>query len=307
MRRILACLSLLALVVLPARADDGDILSRETISTDNGATVERITYESDGLKIRGYLAYPTDATERSESSGDALPCLVYNRGGNRDFGAVTDERAIAMGTGIAGWGYVLFASNYRGSTGSEGTDEFGGDDVHDIVNGIKVLDQLDFADGSRIGMWGHSRGGLMTLLALMQTDRVAAAVVSGAASDMRAGVEARPEMETNVLAEMVPDWEANREAELEKRSPVRRVDELPRDVPIFVAHGTADWRVNPRESIALAAALLDAKIPFRLGLYEGADHGISEHRDEFRADVRAWLDRFVRDGEPLPDLEPHGD
>lgn len=300
-----AALFLCTFFISAALAADGDILEREMIHTTESVVVERVIYESDGLRILGYLAYPANAIE--DDAGAQLPCLMFNRGGNRDFGAMTAERATRIGTSIAGWGYVFFASNYRGSTGSEGKDEFGGDDVHDVVNAIKIFDQLDFADGSRIGMWGHSRGGLMTYLALMQTNRVRAAVASGAATDMRAGIERRPEMDMQVMAEMVPNWAENRDAEIERRSPVRRVDELPKNVPIFIAHGLSDWRVDPREAIEMAGALLDAEVPFRMKLYEGADHGLKEHREEFHADIRAWFNHYVRDEAPLPDVEPHGD
>ena len=40
--------------------------------------------------------------------------------------------------------------------------------------------------------------------------------------------------------------------------------------------------------------------------FEGGGHGLSEHRAEVFRAVREWLDRYVRDRAPLPDLEPHG-
>ena len=105
---------------------------------------------------------------------------------------------------VADWGYVFFASNYRGASGSQGADEFGGADVNDVVNAVRVFDQLDFADGERIGMWGHSRGGMMTYLALKETDRIDAAIVGAGPSEWKRALQKRPEMETRVLAECVP-------------------------------------------------------------------------------------------------------
>jgi dipeptidyl aminopeptidase/acylaminoacyl peptidase len=299
---LLITLLITAIFARPVIGADGDILSREVILDTPESIVERVIYESDGLRILGYLAYPRAALE-GES---ALPCLMFNRGGNRDFGSMTEQRALRMGPFIADWGYVFFASNYRGAEGSEGTEEFGGDDVHDVLNALRIFDQLDFADGDRIGMWGHSRGGMMTYLALMQTDRVDAAIASGALSDMRMTIENRPDMEEFVLAELVPDYEANKEQAITHRSAIMRVEELPKSTPILVAHGLSDWRVSPVQALNMSAALLEHAVPHRLVMYEGADHGIAEQRDAFHEQVRDWLDRFVRDGEPLPDTTPHG-
>ena len=293
---------ILSLLCTHAAADDGDILEREEIVHNEDAIVERVVYESDGLRVLGYLMYPCDAAECDEK----LPCFLYNRGGNRDFGMFTDESAARIGSNFAQWGYVIFASNYRGSTGSEGQDEFGGDDVHDVINAMRVFEQLDFADSERIGMWGHSRGGLMTLLALLETSKVKAAIVCGAVSDMHAMVHARPAMETGVLSEMVPDYEDRREDALDERSPIQRVDQLPKHTPLLVIHGNADWRVSPQQSLRLVSELIEAQHPHRFVLFEGSDHSISEYRQEYFREARDWLARFVRDGEELPAMTPHG-
>jgi dipeptidyl aminopeptidase/acylaminoacyl peptidase len=56
----------------------------------------------------------------------------------------------------------------------------------------------------------------------------------------------------------------------------------------------------------MARALLAAKKPFRLVMLEGGDHGLREWREEVDRVVDGWLDRYVRDGEEWPSLEPHG-
>lgn len=291
-------------VSIPAHAADGDILERETLATETetNSVVERVIYESDGLRVLGYLAFPSDALRKDKK----LPCLLFNRGGNRDFGMLTPQRATRIGSMVADWGYVFFASNYRGSSGSQGADEFGGADVNDVVNAIRVFDQLDFADRKRIGMWGHSRGGMMTYLALKKTDRIDAAIVAAGPSEWERALQQRPEMESRVLAECVPGWPVKREAALEARSAQKWPDKLPADVPILLMHGTADWRVDPRDSLEMSIALVEAMRPFRLIMFEGADHSMTEFRSEYRNAARQWLDAYVRDGKPLPELKPHG-
>ncbi|MGB3076412.1 MAG: CocE/NonD family hydrolase, partial [Chitinophagales bacterium] len=134
-----------------------------------------ITYLSDGLKVKGYLAVPKKAGK--------YPAIIYNRGGNREFGALTDGQLIRFLALTAGWGYVCIASQYRGNGGSEGKEEFGGKEVNDILNLIPCLSAIDKADTSRIGMWGWSRGGMMTYLALTKTNKIKAAIVGSGMAD----------------------------------------------------------------------------------------------------------------------------
>src|SRR5688572_15620040 len=71
--------------------------------------LKAITYLSDGLQVKGYLAVP--------KRGDRLPCLIVNRGGNRAFGALDDGSAARRLGKLAAWGYVVVASQYRGNAG----------------------------------------------------------------------------------------------------------------------------------------------------------------------------------------------
>ena len=302
--KVLLLGALAALHAAIAWAANGDILERKPIATGADATfvAERVVYESDGLRIVGFLAYPKGVAEGAAR----LPCVLFNRGGNRDFGAHTPENFLNRARRITEWGYVLFASNYRGSPGSEGQDEFGGSDVHDVHNAIRVFDHLAFADRDRIGMWGHSRGGMMTYIALTKTDRIRAAVIGAGVTDLERMIALRPEMDTEVAAQIVPNWKTERAQSIEARSAVRFADRLPANVPILLVHGTADWRVDPRDSMDMAQALFASSRPFRLLLIEGADHSISERRDDYNVAARDWLNRFVRDRAPLPDLRPHG-
>jgi dipeptidyl aminopeptidase/acylaminoacyl peptidase len=302
--KVLLLCAISALHAAAAWSANGDILERTAIATaaDAAFVAERIVYESDGLRIVGFLAYPKGASE----GATRLPCVLFNRGGNRDFGANTPEIFVSRARLVTGWGYVLFASNYRGSAGSEGQDEFGGSDVNDVHNAIRVFDQLAFADRDRIGMWGHSRGGMMTYIALTKTDRIRAAVIGAGSADLERWIALRPEMDTEVAAQIIPNWKADRAKAIEARSAVRFVDRLPANVPILLVHGTADWRVDPRDSMDMASALFAARKPVSLLLIEGADHRITERREEYNQATKVWMDRYVRDRGKLPVLVPHG-
>jgi dipeptidyl aminopeptidase/acylaminoacyl peptidase len=112
-------------------------------------------------------------------------------------------------------------------------------------------------------------------------------------------------METD-FEELVPNFETEKDAQLAARSAIRWPEKLHKSTPILLLQGSADWRVDPRQTLAMAGALLDAKHPFRLIVFEGGDHGLSEYRDEVAGAQREWLARYVRDRKPWPSLEPHG-
>lgn len=260
--------------------------------------IYRITYLSDGLKINGLLVKP--------KKKGTYPCVIYNRGGNRDFGALKIAHgAITLGQ-IAKEGYVIIASQYRGNGGSEGLEEFGGKDVNDVTILTEVLKEIEDADPNNIGMYGWSRGGMMTYLALTKSEKIKAAVVGGAVSNNFNTIKDRPAMETQVLSELIPNYAENKNSELKKRSAIKWVEKFPKDVPILMLHGNSDWRVKPEQSLNLALEFEKHRIPYRLIMFEGGDHGISEHQEEVQEQVLKWFDRYLKNGEILPNMEYHG-
>jgi len=316
------------LLLLPAAAlagnPDGTILHREPVAIAAGSDFQltRVIYASDGLEVEAYLAQPAGEIAAP------LPCVVYLRGGNRDFGAWTDARAEQRLGRLAARGYVVIATQYRGNgahgratypgericpgceqaIGGAGREEFGGAEVNDVLALLPLLAKIAAADVERVGLLGWSRGGMMTYLALKASDRFAAAIVGAGVADAVASFAERPGMAEHVYAELIPGWENvdTRQAALEDRSAVLWADQLPDQTPILLLHGTGDWRVAPTQALHMAEALLTARRPYRLVMFEGGDHGLSEFRPEVQRQVDNWLDRYVRDGEAWPSLEPHG-
>jgi dipeptidyl aminopeptidase/acylaminoacyl peptidase len=277
---------------------NGQIKWKENFKYLDSIEIYRITYLSDGLKIKGLLVKPKKKGK--------YPCIIYNRGGNRDFGSLKIAHgAISLGQ-IAKEGYVVIASQYRGNGGSEGQEEFGGKDVNDITILTEVLKEIEVADTNRIGMYGWSRGGMMTYIALTKTDKIKAVVVGGALSNAFSNIKDRPEMESKVMAELIPNYDNNKNAELEKRSAIKWVDKFPKDVPILVLHGNSDWRVKPEQSLNLALEFEKNRVPYRLIMFEGGDHGISEHKKEVNEQVIKWFDKYLKNNKQLPNMEYHG-
>jgi dipeptidyl aminopeptidase/acylaminoacyl peptidase len=259
----------------------------------------RIAYASGGLKVTGYVARP-------KQPPGPLPCVIYNRGGYGSSGVISARQAAVQLSAIADRGYLVAASQYRGNASSEGLDEFGGADLDDVLALVPLLEREPGADPSRIGLWGWSRGGLMAYLALARTDRFAAAVILSGLTDLGDYLQRRPEMEERVFAKLVPDYRANREAAILRRSPIRWPEKLCKTTPILMLHGGADWRVHPSQALRMATALYEARHPFRFAFFEGADHGLAEVSAEATRMSYDWLDRYLRDRLPWPSLEPHG-
>lgn len=299
-------------------AKDGDLVAERVIensrsvkpasssevdtSVEGKVDVKSITYVSDGLKVKGYIAIPKQVNNHEKK----LPCIIYNRGGNREFGAISDQGAVTVLGQLASWGYVVIASQYRGNSGSEGREQFGGADVNDVLNLIPVLEKIPQADATRIGMLGWSRGGMMTYLALTRTNRLSAAIVGSGIADLFDGAKQRPEMETHVYSQLIPDYEKNKDVELKARSAIFWPEKLNKNTPILLLHGSADWRVNPAQALIMANKLYETQHPFRFIFFEGGDHGVSEHRKEANRQIRNWFDTYVRDKKSWPDLKPHG-
>jgi dipeptidyl aminopeptidase/acylaminoacyl peptidase len=260
---------------------------------------QRLTYLSDGLKVIAYLVRPVRAT------GERFPAVIYNRGGNRDFGQLALPQLFGW-VDLALQGYVVIGSQYRGNDGGEGREEFGGREINDVLALIPLIESLPYADHERIGMYGWSRGGLMTYLALTRTTRIRAAIVGAGVVDSFEEVARRPEMEKNVYSELVPNWTQVREEALLARSPIRWVNKLHKTTPILLLHGSADWRVSPTQGLRMASALYEAVHPVRFVFFEGGDHGLTEYREEVDRLVLDWLNYYVKDKKPWPSLEPHG-
>lgn len=259
---------------------------------------DEITYLSDGLKVKAFVIQP-----KSEGK---YPCIIFNRGGNLNFGAWNPSGVIRFLGAISKEGYVVIASQYRGNGGGEGIEEFGGADVNDVTILPKVLGEIKRADTTRIGMYGWSRGGMMTYMALQKMRNIKAAVVGGGVTNHFELIKERPKMEELVYARLIPNYKEQKEQELTDRSVIFWADRLPRTTPILLMHGGADWRVRPNQTLSLALELEKVRIPYRLIIYEGDDHGLSQHKMESHQQAMDWFERYVKNGEELPEQDTQG-
>jgi dipeptidyl aminopeptidase/acylaminoacyl peptidase len=251
-----------------------------------GFECHHIKYMSDGLKVSGYLWKPKD------TSGAPRPLIIFNRGGNREFSAVTPW----LWSGFYAFlekGYVVVASQYRGNDGGEGREEFGGAEVHDVLNLIPLAKSLGYVDMNNVFLLGFSRGGMETYLALKQGINVnAAAVISGLA-DMLAGSKERPELVERVHKELIPDFDKRPQEVMRERSAVYWADRI--NAPLLILHGTADWRSDPStHALALALKLQELHKTYELVMYSGDNHGVMINKLDADRRILEWFKRYTR-------------
>lgn len=250
------------------------------------SVVQKITYLSDGLKISGYLAYPSDTTKK-------YPCIIWCRGGIGNAGTIDSFTARGIFGQLASWGYVVFATQYRGNYGSEGSDEFGGSDVNDILNLIPLADEFEFANSLVWGIEGWSRGGMMTYLALTRTNIFKAAIITGGIANLRCNADESKFMkklyETNLGKSDTGDFNDK----CESRSIVNFTHKLPKTTPILLIHGTKDERVLPHDSLDMSYKFLEHDIPFQLLLLNDGDHFLKGFKADIDKARHQWFNKFL--------------
>ena len=249
--------------------------------------VEKITYLSDGLKVSGYIAYPKDDTKK-------YPCIIWCRGGIGDTGAIDKFTARGIYGQIASWGYCVFASQYRGNDGSEGHDDFGGDDLNDVLNLIPLADEVPQANINIWGIEGWSRGGMMAYLTLTKTNIFKAAIVLGGIANLHCNSNESIFMRRLYEQTLGRYKEDEFKNGCKTRSIVNFADQLSKTTPMLIIHGNADSRVLPHDSLDLSYKLLDFKIPYRLVMLEGGDHFLKSHRKEVDEMRKNWFEKYLK-------------
>jgi dipeptidyl aminopeptidase/acylaminoacyl peptidase len=236
-----------------------------------------VTYASDGQVVSGYVVQPKTA-----AAGGKHPLLVYNRGGNGDFGRIDSLQLFRKLLPLAKAGYVVVASQYRDD------DEFGGKDVDDVMRLIDLSLPLPGVDAEHVFMMGESRGAMTAELVARQRPDITAMATIGGCTDLVADLAWRPEME-RVYRARIPGYDGHEPAALEARSALRWAEQLPAGMPVLLMHGELDERVNVENSRAMAARLEALGRPHKLVVYAGDDHGVRQHRRDAMIEMLAWF------------------
>lgn len=235
-----------------------------------------IRYRSDDCEVEGYAAFPLE--------GSVWPGLIFNRGGNREFGLLRRQVICRYAT----LGYATFGSQYRGNGGGTGREEFGGRDVNDVIRLIDIALSLPCVRPEGIYMVGHSRGGMMTYLACARDTRIRAAAICAGLADAFIMYDRFHDGEYDMhqdCQELIGGTPQQMPEAYRARSAVCWADRiLP---PLLILQGTADWRVVPQQAYKMDQALTAAGKEHKLIVYPGADHSLKG--TGFLQDIQAWF------------------
>ncbi len=259
---------------------------------------EVLHYLVNGIQVEAVLMYPKQA--------DQVPVILYNRGGNRGLSAM-NFAGIARALSFVRQGYLVVASNYRGTDswplyktdGSVelapqpiGHDEFGGQDVDDVIALLQLLKHYPQADKNRIALYGVSRGGMMAFQAAALLPQVKAMVVKSGAYDLAALRRPRPEMD-KTYRQLIPGYTGQSSRLLDQRSPRYVVHKLKQDLPILILHGTEDDKVEVAQATQMAELLKQQNRPHKLVLYPGGDHYLKDFGKQVDEEVTTWLKLYL--------------
>lgn len=154
-----------------------DLKVEEELAPGSNYTRQIVSYQSEGNKIYALLTIP-----QGEKPKTGWPVVIFNHGFIPPNVYRTTERYIAYTDAFSRNGYIVFRSDYRGHGNSEGEAKGGysnNDYTIDVLNGLNSVRKLDVADTNRIGMWGHSMGGYITLRSMVVDKDIKAGVIWG--------------------------------------------------------------------------------------------------------------------------------
>ena len=149
----------------------------EMIQVNKGAgyTGYQTSYDSDGLKINGFLTIPD-----GEAPAGGWPAIVFVHGYIPPKSYSTLEKYNDYVDYLARNGYVVFKIDLRGHGDSEGEANgayYSGDYIVDTLNARAALMNSDFVNKDKIGLWGHSMAGNIVSRSLAAAPEIPAIVI----------------------------------------------------------------------------------------------------------------------------------
>jgi dipeptidyl aminopeptidase/acylaminoacyl peptidase len=207
---------------------EGTILSTWKFPSPNpNVSLSLVTYLSQGLKVKGFLAEPK---ENKQYDG-----FLYLRGGIKNVGSVRAARICQF----ASEGFIVFAPFYRGNQGGEGNEDFGGDDRHDAFTAFSILKA--HPNVKNIHIFGFSRGGVMALATAIQFPEAASIVTWGGVSDMELTYYERTDLR-RMMKRVIGGTPKKYPERYQFRTPLYELERI--EAPVLIIHGNRDQNVS---------------------------------------------------------------
>lgn len=220
----------------------------------------------DGTVLNGWMMKPTGF-----DAGQKYPVLMYQYSGPGSQ-LVLDAWGVTWETYMATQGYIVVCVDGRGTGGRGSAFEkctymnIGVKEADDQVAAARHLATLPYVDGGRIGIWGWSYGGYMTLMSLCQGAGVFKMGIAVAApTDWR--------YYDTVYTERYMRTPQENEEGYDKSSVFSRIGKL--KGKLLLVHGSADDNVHLRNMMELSEAMVQAGLDFDMMVYTNRNHGIA--------------------------------
>jgi dipeptidyl aminopeptidase/acylaminoacyl peptidase len=277
----------------------GPVDSPRPVTHDNDAAepyagARSITWKSEGLEVQGWLLGPLKT-----EPGRTYPMVVQVHGGPS---AAHQPNFIWKGPtrGLLDHGYFVFMPNPRGSFGQgeaftrANVQDFGGGDLRDILAGIDAAEKIAPIDDKRLGVYGHSYGGFMTMWTVTHSQRFHAAVAGAGLANWVSYYG-----ENGIDQWMVPFFGStvyDDPTVYDRLSPIRSIKAA--KTPTFIYVGERDVECPPAQSLEFWHGLQAMGVPTSLVIYEGEGHGIRDpgHNLDLDRRVVGWFDKYL--GQP---------
>ena len=283
----------------PPALNVGAIGNLKPISHDNDAlsplvAARSLSWKSEGHDVQGWLLSPLRL-----SPGQTYPMIVEVHGGPS---AAAIPRFVSHGAirDLVAHGDFVFLPNPRGSYG-QGEDftrgnmrDFGGGDLRDILAGVDAVEKVAPVDDKRLGLYGGSYGGFMTMWGVTQTQRFHAAVAGAGIADWISYYG-----QNGIDEWMIPFFGASAyddPAIYNAESPINFIKNA--KTPTFIFVGERDVEVPAPQSLEFWHALKAVGAPTSLVIYPGEGHGIRkpDHALDLNRRIVAWFDKYLTPG-----------
>ena len=237
-----------------------------------GAT-EVIRWKSsrDGIEIDGIVTKPVDF-----DGSHKVPFLLNPHGGPTGASLLTFNPTEQI---MAANGYLVLEPNFRGSTGrgekfaQANQSEWGNGDYKDDMSGVQAMVDKGWADPDRLGAFGWSYGGYITMWIDTQTDRFKA-ISPGAGLPDLYSMYSQTDIHHYITMFFHGKSPWDNFQEYWDHSPMKYVSNV--KTPTMILHGQSDTRVPIPQAEEFYRALLERHVPVEYVTYPRENHGFVE-------------------------------
>ncbi|HTS10293.1 MAG TPA: DPP IV N-terminal domain-containing protein [Candidatus Eisenbacteria bacterium] len=219
----------------------------------------------DGTTLYGRLLLP------AESPSGKIPVIVNIYGGPAGQ-TVRKGTPDAFDEILSRKGFAIFSVDNRGTPGRDKKfqtairHEFGAVELKDQLTALdQLLERFPQLDKDRIGIWGWSNGGSMTLYSMTHSDRFKAGVAVAPVTSQVNYDSIYTERYMGLLSEDKAGYEMS--------DVTKAADKL--HGALLLVHGTSDDNVHFQNSIQMINALINSGKQFRLMIYPNKTHSIA--------------------------------